>query len=291
MLKDFFKLNCPYIEFQSQEELTEPLLTSNDLRDVLYRPGRLDPPETTRPNNPFRNKTFTNVIFRDTTISGVEFRDCKFVDCLFIGTQFKNCQFHGCSFEGCNPHKAIFEDTYIDPAVFEGMLDPYEHWNIGIHLFQELYDNATKMHHREFSRTADFNRSKWNRYVLNHRYPGWEKTKPKYILEWSANFLYYIFAGYGIRSKFLFAWTSFLLVGAVLINFILWDSLGVVGRDGFATQREFTEVLYYTATIPTGLGDFTPTSDLGRIIFLFETLLSLGTISFFVNWLVKQASR
>ena len=291
MLRDFFKLNPPFAVFESQLELTKPLRNSNDLRNVLFQPDTLGPPDTTAADSPFTDKTFTNVSFAKTTITGVIFRRCTFIDCLFIGTRFIDCEFHDCTFTGCNPHKVVFKDTYIDPAVFEGMLDPVEHWNIGIYLFQQLYNNSTETRQREFANTAEFNRSKWNRYVLNHRYRGWKKLEPEYIIRWLTNFLFYVLAGYGIRSRFLAAWTFLLVAGSIGCNFLLWDSLGVVGRDGLVGEKQFITVLYYTATIPGGLGDFTPTSDMGRLIFLGEAFLGLVVVSLFVTWLVKRALR
>ena len=291
MLTEFFKLNPPFTVFKDQLQLTESLRNSNDLRNVLYQPDTLGPPDTTNQNSPFTKKTFTNVSFSKTTISGVIFRNCAFVDCLFIGTRFVDCEFRGCTFTGCNPYRVVFKGTYIDPSVFEGMLDPVAHSNIGINLFQQLYDNSIAMHEPKFADTAEFNRSKWNHYVLNYRYPGWQRRDHKYIKEWLTNYLYYISAGYGIRFKFLATWTFIVIGGSVGVNFLCWDSLSVVGRDGPAREREFMEVLYYTATIPLGVGDFTPASDVGRFIFLVEALFGLMILSLFATWLVKRALR
>ena len=289
MLENFFRLNSPFVVFDEQEKLINPLLNSNDLRDVLFKPDELKYPFPTTPNNPFIGKTFTNISFSKTTISGVIFRDCEFVDCLFIGTRFVDCEFHNCNFKGCNPHKVTFRNTYINPSAFEGVLDPVEHWNIGMHLFQQLYDNAIDSRQREFANTAEFNRSKWKRYVLDHEYPGWDRKSPKYLWEWSKNFLYYILAGYGIRAKFLAAWAFLVATISVSINFLFWDSLNVVGKNGPVGSRDVIEVLYYTATIPSGLGDFTPTSSLGRLIFLGEAFFGLVIISLFATWIVKRA--
>ena len=247
--------------------------------------------ETTNPDSPFTDKTFTNVSFSKTEISGVIFRDCTFVDCLFIGTHFVNCGFHGCTFKGCNPYKVEFKNTYINPSVFEGMLDPVKYSNIGIHLFQQLYNNSTDMNHREFANSAEFNRSKWNRYVLNHRYPGRKKTDHKYVMEWLANYLFYVFAGYGIRPKFLFAWAVIIVALSVSFNFHFWDSMNVVGRDGPAGARELIKVFYYTVTIPSGVGDLTPGSDVGRLMFMGEAFGGLIIGSLFVAWLIRRALR
>ena len=290
MLLDFFKLNCPFTELEEQSELTNHLRISIDIRDVQYLPDTLKL-ETTNAENPFVGKTFTNVSFSKTEISGVIFRNCVFIDCLFIATQFVNCEFHGCTFTGCNPFRVEFKNTYINPSVFEGMLDPVKYWNIGIYLFQQLYNTSTERNHLEFANAAEFNRRKWNRYVLNHNYPGWKKTDSNYIKDWLLNYLFYVLAGYGFRPKFLVAWAVTILALSVSVNFIFWDSLNVVGRDGPAGAREFIKVFYYTVTIPGGVGDFTPGSDVGRLIFMGEAFGGLIIASLFVAWLVRHAFR
>ena len=266
------------------------MCNSNDLRDVFFQPDTLGPPEATTPNNPYTDKTFTNVSFSKTTVSGVIFRNCAFVDCLFIGTCFENCEFHSCTFKGCNLHKIIFRSTYINPSVFEGILDPVKYSNIGMNLFQQLYTNSTEQRQREFTDTAEFNRNKWNRYVLNYRYAK-RKTDLQYIGEWLSNFSFYVFAGYGIRSKFVGAWAFIVTVGSVVINFLLWDSLRVVAKDGTTVKGGLIDVLYYTATVPAGVGDFTPASDVGRLIFVGETLFGLIVFFLFATWLVKRTLR
>ena len=290
MLRDFFKLEKPYTDFDEQR-MTELLANSNDLRDVLFRPDTLSL-STTNASNPFVDKTFTNVSFSKTEISGVTFRNCTFIDCLFIGTRFVDCEFHGCSFEGCNPYKVVFKNTYIDPTVFEGMLDPVKYWNIGIHLFQELYENSMGMHQREFARAAEFNRCKWDRYVLNHNYAGLrEKTDARYTMRWIANYSSYVFVGYGIRAKFLVTWALISVAVSVGVNYIWWDSLSVVGRGGPTEGKGLIEVLYYTITIPSGIGDLTPTSDMGRLIFLSETLIGVFVVALFVHLMIRRTLR
>ena len=176
---DFFRLEGDYDTLNSEEELTNHLRRSTDLRNVLFFPETLAP-HTRNEDNPFVGKTFTNVSFSHTRISGVIFRNCKFVKCLFIGTRFVDCEFHSCSFEGCNPYRVEFKNTYIDPRVFEGMLDPVKYSNIGMYLFQNLYENSTERNQLEFVRSAEFNRYKWSRYVLNYRYA--ERSKWDFLL-------------------------------------------------------------------------------------------------------------
>ena len=156
MLTDFFRLNAPthgsIKVFHRQEELTDFLINAKGVVDALFQPGTLTlpDPETRRsqfPRTLFTAKAFTNVSFSWTTISGVTFRDCAFTDCLFMSTRFVDCEFHDCTFKGCNPHKVVFENTYIDPLVFEGMLDQvdifeYRHAPVPATV-QELNGNAS----------------------------------------------------------------------------------------------------------------------------------------------------
>ena len=292
MLKNFFTLNTSFTRMESQHELTSVLRIASGLDSVLFQPDTLTI-EHLLPDQRslFTGKIFNNVSFAKTRICGITFRNCTFTDCLFIGTQFINCEFHDCNFIGCNPFKVEFNNTYINPAVFEGMLDPVEHWNIGISLFQELYKNAMNMHQRDFARTAEFNENKWRRYLLTHRNPGWKKAEPQFILKWLINVLFYVFAGYGIRAKFLLFWAVVFATGSVSTNFLLWDSLKVVGRDGVVPERNLIGVLYYTATTFARFGDFVPGSDLGKLVFVVETFLGIVLVSLFVAWLIRQALR
>ena len=291
MLKQFFKLNAPFEVFKCEDELTRRLNTSRGVQDILYQPDTLGPLETPIKDSPFKDKTFTNVSFAKTTVSGINFNNCEFVDCLFIGTRFVDCEFHDCKFSGCNTHKSIFKNTYINPAVFEGMLDPASHSNIGIHLFQQLFENSTAKRQSAFANNAEFNKHKWARYVLNYKYRGWKKVNLKYVSSWLSNFARYVFAGYGIRAKFLAAWAAVAMIGSFGLNFLLWERLNVVGWNGPVADRNLVEVVYYTTTIPGSLGDLTPASSLGRGLFLVEALIGLIFISVFVGWLVRRAVR
>ena len=312
MLTNFNRLNEGYITIDTQEELIARLTNSHGLRDALFEPIELQPPFPTEPINPFYDKKFTNVSFGWTTITGITFRSCEFIDCLFLWTRFVNCEFHDCTFKDSNPHKVEFENTYIDPSVFVGMLNKRQHSNIGIHLFHQLYDNSVKMNQREFTITAEFNRHKWKRYSLDYQererkkklarqYKDQGKWMPrlflrlqfdrKYLAQWFSNILSWVFLGYGIRFKFVLSWMFAAAVISILTNFFGWEYLSVVGRDGQSAERGIVKVVYYTATIPSGLGDFTPASDIGKVVFLGEGLLGFIIVSLFATWLVKRCMR
>ena len=301
MLTNFFRLNTPangsIKEFNCQQDFTDFLINAQGVIDAQFQPRTLTLVDSETEGDLFSRdlfsgKAFTNVSFLGTTISGITFNDCVFIDCLFIGTRFVDCEFHDCTFEGCNPHKVVFANTYISPLVFEGMLDQAKYANIGMHLFQQLYKNSMDMHQREFANAAEFNRQKWVRYFLNYDYRRRKKKKDfEYIRRWVINYLFYILAGYGIRSKFWGVWAFIVVIGSVGVNFVCWDSLNVVGKNGAVGERSLIRVAYYTATIPGGFGDFTPASDMGRLIFLGEAFCALIIVSLFVTWLVKQALR
>lgn len=291
MLKDFFKLNTPFTVFKAPADLVRAFNTSNDLRNVLYQPNTLTFRDINFNREFFVKTTFTNVSFTRTEVRGIIFRDCKFEDCLFIGTRFVDCEFHACTFINCNPHKVEFINTYIDPAVFEGMLDKVKHWNIGIHLFQALYRNAADTQQSKFLRTAEFNVNKWQRYVLEYRHPGWRKFKDGQGTEWVVNFLSYILVGYGIRGKFLMSWGIIVALASVIFNYIFWDALNVSRSDGSVSERGIIEVLYYTGTILGGFGDLSPGSDLGKLALLVQLGFGLFLVSLFVRWLIRLALR
>ena len=291
MLENFFQLNGDPEVFASQQKLTDHLRISNDLRNVIFKPDTLNAPDTPIADNPFRSKIFTNVSFKDTMIQDIIFRECRFVDCLFIATRFINCEFRSCTFKDCNPYKVAFTNTYIDPSVFEGMLDPFKHSNIGINLFQQLYENSYNMRQIDFAASAEFNRHIWKRYMLNYEHRQWKNKNWKYFREWIPNVLSHYITGYGIRFQFLAIWTLLFGAGSMAANFFFWDSFSVVGRDGLVQERGFIEVLYYTANIVGGVGDMTPASPAGRVWFVVEAFFGLIIVSLFVRWLVKLALR
>lgn len=290
MLKKFFELNSPITIFETPERLIEHFDTSDHLRNVLYEPSELDLP---RPKNVFRKLRFTNVSFAKTEIRNVEFRNCIFEDCLFTGTKFINCEFHRCTFQGCNPHKIVFENTYIDPKVFEGMLDPKKYSNIGIHLFQQLFTNAENTHQRDFAHTAEFNFNKWKRYHLNYERRTKRLSFWAYVQEWLPNLLYYSIAGYGIRTKFFASWTASALIILFLVNFTLWDRFEISQGDGNIANGGIIDVFYFSViTMATvGFGDLTPSSSLGRFAVACEAIIGLILLSVFATILIKRLVR
>ena len=287
MLTNFFKLNIPFTTYKTESELLRAFENSDHLRDVLYEPDTLAP---ARPRNRFQNKSFHNVSFAKTKISGVEFTNCTFKDCLFIGARFEECEFHGCSFEGCNPYKVTFEKTYIDPKCLEKMLKPREHSNIGVNLFQQLMRNSVDMHQPDFAITSEFNFRKWQRHQLLHKIRTKQVSRWSYPVKWLPDFLFYLFAGYGLRAKFFLAWTIALLILLVGFNSVFWNRFVMMGSDGPVKDSSLVEVLYFSiVTITTlGFGDLMPRSNFGMLAVSAQALLGITWMAILATIIVKK---
>ena len=291
MLTDFFKLNGECDRFDTPNRLVSAFRNSNELLNAIYLPDALTVDDLGEQRTLFTGKTFKNVSFSKTRISGITFRRCTFEDCLFITTQFINCDFHECKFLYCNPHKILFKDTYIDPSIFEGMLNKKKHSNIGIHLFQQLYRNAMDTEQPKYARTAEFNMRKWERYDLDYKYPGWKKFGGSSCRDWTGNLLAYVLVGYGIRARFWFSWAMLVGLLSITFNFFCWDSLDIAGSDGQVIDRTFVGVLYYTASTFGSFGNLGPGSSFGRLVFMIEAGLGLVILGLFLRWLVRLALR
>ena len=287
----FFQLSGNPDKFFEQEDVFRILRNSPGLQDVEYRGDTLEPPNVPIAKSPFKDKTFRNVSFKDTIIRGIIFEDCKFIRCLFTAAQFVDCAFYNCEFKNCSPHKVRFTNTYINPSVFEKMLDKTDDSNIGINLFHQLYQNSTEMQQFQFASTAEFNRQKWLRYHLNYKFREGKVPRSEYRKEWLSNYLSYLFTGYGVRFKFVAIWTGIFVIGSFVLNLVLWDCMNIVGRNGPSDNIEVVQVLYYTATILPGIGDLTPTSNLGKILFVIEMIFGFLVFSIFMRWLVRRAVR
>lgn len=288
MLRDFFKLNESWQEFTKESEFVEHFQVSNDLRNVLYKPDRLSP------RSPYRlNKiTFENVSLSKTSIENVVFRDCLFFDCLFIGTVFRKCEFHNCRFKGCNPHKILFEDTYIDPLSFENLLDPYEHTNIGLHLFNQLEQNARKQEQYPFIASAAYLFKKWSRYHLN-----WMRRKKyigswKWILKWIPDYLYDLIAGYGWKIQKFLVSSIILIILITGCNHFFWQQLGMTGADSKGGSNWIVSAYYTVVTLTTlGYGDITPTTQTGMALASFEAIIGLIWLSILASIIFRRFFR
>jgi hypothetical protein len=287
-LQDFFKLNPPFTEIASQDALVEHFRISNDLRNVLYRP------DVFAPRDPYRltAKVFDNVSFSKTRLENVVFRDCVFRDCLFIGAEFVSCEFHSCAFEGCNPHKIKFQSCYIDPQVFAKLLDPRTQANIGVHLFNQLEQNARGREQHEFVATAAFLYRKWKRHYSRFLYEKGSVTGWTFWPKWMLDKTYDVVAGYGWRVGRFVLWSAGAFVIVATANALLWERLGMSLASPKAAPVWLTAGYFTVVTMTTlGYGDITPTSAFGMVVASGEALLGLLWLSVLASVVFRRIFR
>ncbi len=289
MLKSFFKLNQQWQEFANEAKLVEHFKRSNDLRNVLYKPDRLAPE---RPYNRLSGKTFENVSFSKTVIEGINFRNCSFIDCLFIGTAFKKCEFHDCTFTGCNPHKISFDDSYVDPNCFKNLLDPLNHTNIGLNLFNQLEQNARKKEQYPFIHSAAYLFRKWKRYHLNWSYRQKHINFWRWAVKWTLDCFYDLVAGYGWKIQ------NFIISSVVLTmvisfgNHIFWNHLGMAGADSKGGANFIVSTYYTIITLTNlGYGDLIPTSSTGMVFASIEAIVGLIWLGILVSIIFRRFFR
>ncbi len=194
MLSNFFQLNALFEEFD-EVKLTNHFKTSRDLRSVLYKPDSW-------PSLPKQLKciTFTNVSLSKTTFKNFTFTNCQFEDCLFIGSAFINVDFHRCQFVNCNFYKAEFDNCYIDPQTIS-FDKKYRRAmaNIGVHLYQQLYENSSKSRQSDFAMTADIEFRKWKRWQLSYDQKSGKISFRKRSQDCFSSLIYEWVAGFGYK--------------------------------------------------------------------------------------------
>ena len=291
MLQNFFQLNGKPTACHTAAELKLLLTKSKNICDLIFYPDKMSFADFGFRRDLFQDVMFHNVSFRRTEVTGIIFRNCTFIDCLFVSSRFVECEFHDCEFIGSNPHKFRLIDTYIDPEVFVDKFHKVDHWNIGIWVFQQLYNNATNSHQPKFARSAEYNMRKWERYELDHKAREKEVPKHKYYWRWSMNILSWIGSGYGVRPGFLLGWAALLAFLAIIFNFACWDALEITDNLGDRIQRSVVNVAFYTANSLSGFGSLTPESDLGKLAFVGQSGFGLTIIALFLRWFLRLTLR
>jgi hypothetical protein len=290
MLKDFFRLNGKPGKIEAQEEFFSHLEKSDHLKDVIYTPEEL---YIDRPKNKLRNKLFQNVSFSKTIIKNINFINCSFEDCLFIGTEFLSCEFHGCSFICCNPYQSVFKQTYLNPTHFAKILNPREHSNIGIILFQRLMANFIELKQLQFSKLSEYYFRKWKRYQLCYELRNKKITIAQFLKKWVPDKLYDLFAGYGLRTAPFIAWTLIIFLFIIFTNHILWDNFGMKSELAGISQPNLITTFYYTViTLSTlGYGDITPSTSLGMALAGIESILGIIWLAILASIIIKKIAR
>jgi hypothetical protein len=289
MLVNFWHLNGENNPTVNQQELLALIVANQIIENVTYQPGTFAP---TRPQNIVRSKLFRNVSFRSTHFQNIEFRGSHFEDCLFMGATFDHCEFHECSFTGCNPYKARFTGTYINPDIFDGMLDPERHANIGVFLFQQLRFNAFATYQPDFAESADWLFRRWQRYELNYKFRVRRVSKMSYWFRWTVSHLYELVSGFG-HSFTRFAITSVILFAVIVfINHTLWRDFST-GDSVVKASHHWYSAGYFTAiTLTTlGYGDITPKTISGMMVAAVEALSGFFWFALLAAMLVRRFFR
>lgn len=289
---DFFVLTKPYVELTEPKEFWRAVEgdESKDIRDLLYRPDRLEsvePPKKWR----VRNKNFNNVSFSKTVISQVEFTNCRFANCLFTGSIISECRFNNCQFESCNFYRAEIRGSFVDPRSFSKCLNPKKHANIGVGLYQELLHNSRQQAQPDFSSYSQYHFMKWQRYLRLNEIASSDAGCWKKIYRQAAIFPAWLFektTGSGTRFSNLAFTSTLILVAITIFNYCFRSELGLkLGDEPIAS---ITEAFYFSTIVVTslGFGDITPSTDLGRFVIACEAIAGFLTFALLVSMAFRK---
>lgn len=289
---DFFRLNDPYEEIESADGFWG-LVHSDDqikIQNYLYRPDALVSKEHPKKWR-VRNKRFLNFSFAKTHIDYIEFTDCQFENCLFTGANITNSRFNNCKFINCNFYRTEIQNCFIDPRSFEHCMDKTKYANIGVGLFQELLNNSRQQAQPAYSREAQFQFSRWQRYLkwADIRQPNIAfRRLLKTLLEIFLAWIFEITTGSGTRLRNLVITSMIALTLVTVINYFGRYTFGL--EMGGECVRTFGEVLYFTIIVVTsvGFGDITPTSSIGQFVVALEAVGGFITFALLVSMIFKR---
>jgi hypothetical protein len=232
--------------------------------------------------------------YRMPTFREVTFTNCTFRDCLIVGTEFSDCEFHTCSFENCNTYKFRLRNTYIDPSSF--ILAKTYHRsasNIGVELFQKLYDNAMDSHQTHFAAAADVARRRWRRHQW--QYDLRRRNAPKAKTTWHIfiNLIVDLTAKYGYGPLRFLCISGAIFALVAWLAQMFWSSMGVAKSGVAISTVTFIDSLYYSMLLMTTLGfsDLLPANTAGKLYAIFCALFGISWIALFTAILVKRVIR
>ncbi len=287
MLRDFFRLNGPYVTLD-EAALVSELRESKDIFAVLYKPDAW----------PDGLKKVSGVLFRNTSFSKTEiqrvtFSRCTFIDCLFIGTNFREVEFHGCIFNDCNMYKSTFNECYIDPTsfIFSGAVRNRTS-NVSVHLYQQLYENASKTKQDTFARFADiaFRRSKRKQIAYDVSAGKMTRSQGRTSFFWSAT--YDTVAGFGYSPTRFIAFTLVMFCVISTLNMHIFAGAMTYANETLHTI-DMWNAIYYSFSVLTVLGFSSIVPDLwyAKVVTVLEALFGVGWLGLFTSVLVKRIIR
>lgn len=238
------------------------------------------------------NATFRCVSFAKKTIRECTFTECIFEDCLFIGTVFDNCEFHSCTFPNTNPYKLKIRETYLDPKAWQKSFSMDKYANIGVHLFQQLMENASRARQPEHAIEAEFLFREWKIAQSKYDHDNEKISNLQYAKVVLVSVVYGKFFGFGIRAKNSMITASVSLLAIMSYNAFFWDRLGIKKSD-LSVEPSLDMIVYFTTvTLSTlGYGDLVPTTPWGRWSVVIEVALGLLLTAMLINAIVKRVLR
>lgn len=280
MLKDFFKLNAPFEEFD-EGRMGSQLSTSKHIVNVLYRPDTLS-------SKKISGITFENVSLSKTKIEKYTFENCMFKDCLFIGTSFLQVEFHGCQFEDCNFFKSTFEKVYGKPMQFRRAIQNNSYANIAVHLYQQLRENYYLESQREFKNEAEYYFAKWKRKLTLSEAKRKNHPIYKYGLSVAASFIYDVVLGYGYRLRNLVLSTALLICLLITLNH--WFAAYLFTRP---ESPSIIKSIYFTITTMATLGasGYSPLSEIGYGVVTINVVIGISILTATLNSIFRKVIR
>lgn len=236
--------------------------------------------------------TFRRVSFSKKIIKECTFSKCFFEDCLFIGTTLEGCEFHSCRFLNTNPYKIKIRETYMDPKAWERSFSMDDYSNIGVHLFQQLMENAAKARQPEHALEAELLYRQWKIGQFKFDYKAGKIDRWQYAKIVIVSLFYGKLFGFGIQAKNSMITAAVSLLAILSYNACFWDKLGIRKND-LLVEGAFDTVVYFTTvTLSTlGYGDLVPTTPWGRWSVVIEVVLGLLLTAMLINAIVKRVLR
>ncbi len=294
---NFWTLQSPNV-LKSQAQFYDHLEKSDQLKNAIYEPGDLTKLVAGRTQR-IENMSFEKVSFSKTSITEVIFRNCDFIDCQLIGTQLRDCEFHDCRFIRTNTHKISLSNTYLNPLSFKKCLDRRKHQNIGVHLYQALMNNSRDAEQIEFERDAQFLFLRWKRFQDGYEFRKiWSKASKRSDYFAASNkglgvlqrFLWEKLFGCGIRLRYYMLTVFFTIFMASILNFQFRNELGLEIDE--ETISSWSEAVYFTTVSLTtlGYGDITPTTELGKWIASFQSIVGFSLFALLASMLFRRVA-